>query len=418
MPTPRPTLDLPAARRLAAEAFVPAGTDGFGLELEWFLRHDDGTVPSPARHRAALAAAEGPLPAGGRVSVEPGGQLELSTAVAGSLPALIEATARDAATLEERVGTLGVRMVGTGLDPTGGRRRVHTPRYEAMAAYFAARGDRTRRLGHLMMCATAALQVNVSLPLGSEGRARWSAAHRLGPLLAAAFANSPVLGPAPTGWASTRLRIWQELEPARTAPVERPGTAPGPGRAWADYALGAPVMLVATGPDRMEPVPGVIPFADWVRRGHRLGYPDAEDLRYHLTTLFPPVRPRGWLELRVLDALGDRHWPVAAAAAVTLLTHPEARAEAVRIADATQLTPGDAARRGVRGPGVAAAAERMLRISAEACADGGAGRIADAVVEWAQRYPARGRSPGDDLLEGGRRVGAATDAVAATGVGS
>ena len=44
-------------------------------------------------------------------------------------------------------------------------------------------------------------------------------------------------------------------------------------------------------------------FGSWMTAGHAIGWPTADDLRYHLSTLFPPVRPRGWLEVRVLDAL-------------------------------------------------------------------------------------------------------------------
>ena len=46
-------------------------------------------------------------------------------------------------------------------------------------------------------------------------------------------------------------------------------------------------------------------FAEWIEDGHELGWPTLDDLDYHLTTLFPPVRPRGWLELRMIDALPD-----------------------------------------------------------------------------------------------------------------
>ena len=68
-----------------------------------------------------------------------------------------------------------------------------------------------------------------------------------------------------------------------------------------------------------------LPFARWIHEGHELGWPTLDDFAYHLTTLFPPVRPRGWLELRVVDALPDAWWPVAVAVTTALLDDAEGR---------------------------------------------------------------------------------------------
>jgi glutamate--cysteine ligase len=77
-------------------------------------------------------------------------------------------------------------------------------------------------------------------------------------------------------------------------------------------------MFIRVHDDRYVPLGDTLLRArDWVESGHPLGFPTAEDLAYHLTTLFPPVRPKGWLELRMIDALPDPWWrvPVAVAAA-------------------------------------------------------------------------------------------------------
>ena len=60
------------------------------------------------------------------------------------------------------------------------------------------------------------------------------------------------------------------------------------------------------------PLERPLTFTRWILDGHALGYPTIDDLDYHLTTLFPPVRPRGWLEIRYLDALPAPWWRVAA----------------------------------------------------------------------------------------------------------
>ncbi len=147
---------------------------------------------------------------------------------------------------------------------------------------------------------------------------RWRLAHDLGPVLAASFANSPLAHGVPTGWRSTRLAVWFDVDPGRSAPVVT--SAPGP-RSWADYALAARVMLMRCSDDEHRPLKEDLAFSDWIAEGHELGWPTPEDLEYHLTTLFPPVRPRRWLELRMIDALPDPWWQVPVAVAAVLL-HP------------------------------------------------------------------------------------------------
>ena len=69
-------------------------------------------------------------------------------------------------------------------------------------------------------------------------------------------------------------------------------------------------------------------FAEWVSGSTPHGRPTYDDLAYHLTTLFPPVRPQGWLELRTVDALPDVHWPVAVAVTSALVEDDRAAGRA------------------------------------------------------------------------------------------
>jgi glutamate--cysteine ligase len=167
-----------------------------------------------------------------------------------------------------------------------------------------------------MMCATAAVQVNLWLGTGAEAAQRWRAANVLGPVLAAAFSAS-----AFDGLANARLATWLRLDPSRTAPVDLDAD---PERAWADYALDANVMLIRTADGCQALVDEPISARQWVESGHRLGWPTVGDVAYHLTTLFPPVRPRGWLELRMIDSLPDPWWRVPVAAAAVLVGDPDA----------------------------------------------------------------------------------------------
>ena len=139
-----------------------------------------------------------------------------------------------------------------------------------------------------------------------------SVAHTIGPTLVAAFTSSPVAEGRPTGWASTRLGTWLAIDPTRTA------AAAGGCDDWVAYALAANVLLVRRGTE-MVPLRERLPFSAWIASGHALGPPTVDDLDYHLTTLFPPVRPRGFLEVRYLDALPDPWWRVAVAVVTALV---------------------------------------------------------------------------------------------------
>src|SRR5260370_602106 len=118
---------------------------------------------------------------------------------------------------------------------------------------------------------------------------------------------APPGGP-PTGGRSTRLAVGLAVAPGRTAPVHGAGRCPDE---WTRYALDARVMLVRASDREHVPVTDGLDFQSWIADGHPLGWPTRDDLDYHLTTLFPPVRPRGWLELRMIDALPDPWWRVA-----------------------------------------------------------------------------------------------------------
>lgn len=129
-----------------------------------------------------------------------------------------------------------------------------------MDAFFAADGP----AGSIMMTATASVQVNVGLGKEPEVERRWRRANLLGPVLAAAFANSPLRDGAPTGWASTRLQVWSAIDPSRTASA----WAPGRGCAsWADYVLDARVMLIRRSATDFAPLVTPLSFRRWLGAG-------------------------------------------------------------------------------------------------------------------------------------------------------
>ncbi len=383
-----------------------------GVELEWLVHdevHPSRPVGAPRMH-AALADLRR-LPLRSTLTQEPGGQLELSSPPADSLTECVETMSADLAAVRDRLHGHRLRLVGFGHDPWHLPRRLLTlPRYAAMEEYF----DRIGPVGRSMMCSTASVQVCLDAgtagPASDDYRARWRLAHLLGPVLVAAFANSPLSRGRPTGIRSTRQAVWSALDPARTT---APRDDEDPRVAWAGYALDTPVLCIRQDSGRWT-VPAGLTFREWIADGGRHASPrppTQDDLAYHLTTLFPPVRPHGYLELRMIDAQpGDDGWIVPLAVTTALLDDPQAARTAhlaVRPLDLRPYhrAPGNplwrrAARHGLTDAALRMAAETCFEAAIRALPGLGASeRIRDAVKEFAERYVARGRCPADDLLD-------------------
>ncbi|WP_406005503.1 ergothioneine biosynthesis glutamate--cysteine ligase EgtA [Streptomyces sp. NBC_00637] len=377
-----------------------------GVEVEWLVHEPrEPRLPVPPERLEAAYAALRTLPLSSPLTVEPGGQLELSSPPAASLMECVGTVAADLTAVRAVLGEQGLALSGHGTDPWRTPRRfLHEPRYDAMEACL----DRTGPAGRAMMCTSASVQVCLDAgyeepgPLG-HGR-RWWLSHTLGAVLVAAFANSPLLGGAPTGWRSTRQLLWTEIGAGRAGGPVLDGD---PREAWARHVLDAPVMCVRRDSGPWE-VPDRLTFRQWTRAGT----PTREDLDYHLTTLFPPVRPRGHLELRMIDAQpGDDGWIVPLAVTTALFDDPEAAEIVYRavkpLAERAQPLPAphnplwiDAARYGLTDPELHEAAVTCFGTALRALPRLGAtDAVTDAVSDYLERYVLRGRTPADDLLD-------------------
>ncbi|MDN3356934.1 ergothioneine biosynthesis glutamate--cysteine ligase EgtA [Actinomadura sp. DC4] len=348
-----------------------------GAETEWFVA--DRQVPERrvtiGRLRTVMETA-GPPPAGSRITYEPGGQLELSSLPQRGVVTAQAALAADIAHVGQHLARDGLALEGRGADPRNLRDpffQLDEGRYRCMREYFG-------EAGLAMMCATASLQV--CLDIGADDKdatRRWRLAHALGPVLVAAFANSPW-----NGSRSVRQVIWEGLDRGRTAPV----VGDDPVAAWAKYALDARVMLLRQG---WVPNPGMT-FREWLADGR----PDADDLAYHLTTLFPPVRPQGWLELRMIDALPEPYWPVPIAVVTALIEDPVAADIAAEAAEPVADRWCEAARDALTDPALARAARRCFEAALDALPRLGAEALVPLVTDYADRFVARGRCPADE----------------------
>jgi glutamate--cysteine ligase len=389
-------LDREGARRLATRSF--AGRDvgnRLGLELEWHVYDpSDHTRRLTPDEVTGIVGAGGPLAPGVTTSVEPGGQVELNTPPLPTTDACRLATTA-AAELRARLVTAGLEPVAVGTDPhRTPENLLDVPRYRAMAATFTARGGH----GVQMMANTAAFQVNVDL--GTDGE-RWRLVHEVGPVLVAAFANSPVGPGGARGWQSHRLANWWAVDPSRTRPVPH---LRDPAEAWLRYALDANVLLIRRG-DEAVPVLEPFPFERWMRDGHPLGPPTVDDFAYHLTTLFPPVRPRGYLELRFLDALELPHWLVAAGL-VTGFLHDSVRRDVAAVVEPAAGRWIDAARLGLADEALARIADDVTELALTGLDRSGAGaEVLGAVRRWRDTELRARRSPASAVASRWERTG-------------
>ncbi len=357
-----------AARQHLADSTLHADGGGrVGLELEHHLVDlaDPGRRPT-WDDVTALREQLGAMPAGSSVTFEPGGQIELSTPPAGDLVESVEALRADVAALRAQLQAAGYGAAALGSDLARAPRRINPHiRYRAMEQHFDALGFAGSGLE--MMTATAALQVNLDAGPTAGWEARVRLVRTMVPMLVAASSTSPWLGGSTSGWHSMRQGTWQGIDHGRSDPVP----LGDPVEAWATYALEAPVMLVRDG-EALLPVTERIPFAQWLRGAARgrtpfSRPPTSADLDYHLTTLFPPVRPRGYLELRCLDALPDRWWPALAAITVTLVDDPVAADAAADLCASVTDSWETAARHGLADETVRRAVTGCVEVALRHC---------------------------------------------------
>jgi len=341
----------------------PAGRVGLEVEAHCFDPHEPRRRPSWTEITEALERLPD-LPGGSAVSVEPGGAVELSGPPANNAAAAVEAMSRDQTIVRSVIADAGLGLVLLGADPLRPAMRVNPgARYRAMEQFFAATG--TGAAGAAMMTSTAAIQVNLDAGPRAGWPARVALAHALGPTMIAVAANSPLLGGKFSGWVSTRQRVWSQLDSARCGPILATGGV-DPATDWARYALRAPVMMVRQHSTAV-PVTRRVPFADWADGRILLGgrRPSIADLEYHLSTLFPPVRPRGWLEIRYLDAVPDAIWPAVVFTLATLLDDPGAADIAAEAVEPVAAAWDTAARVGLGDRRLYAAANRCVAAAAE-----------------------------------------------------
>jgi glutamate--cysteine ligase len=251
------------------------------------------------------------------------------------------------------------------------------------------------------MANSASVQINVDAGDATDGwrgrSRRWLLANCLGPLLTAIFANSA--GPASSPARSRRQVIRFQTDPTRTDPL---ALDIDPRAAWARYAMDALVVAIPEqAPRPWSPPPRGLTMRGWLRDAD-LRAATVEDLNRHVKTVIPPVRPCGYLEIRMVDSQPGHGWVVPLAVVAALLDDARASDEALELVSRQPMPDRrdiwiNAARRGLLNPRLALAARDCLRIAIDALDRLYAPAwVREAVERFALTYTYRGRCPADD----------------------
>jgi glutamate--cysteine ligase len=304
------------------EAVPYYGESGIRCVLDALARDAGGSQHSHLENGQPIAV----LKDGASVTLEPGGQLELSGVPHRSLSAARREIEQHLQTLRRVSQKLGVKWLATGYRPFGPRDEVPwmpKGRYAAMRKSLGPKG----RLALDMMLMTATVQTNLDWSDERDLAEKVRAATSASPIVTALFANSSIIGGREGGWLDFRYQVWRETDPDRCGLLE-PMVRDGWGyESYVQWALGVPMLFVRRGSEYLDARGQT--FGDWLRTGKLKSGATAPPLLGnwvdHLTTLFPEVRVKRVLELRGADMVPPPYLHALAALWVGLLHHPPAR---------------------------------------------------------------------------------------------
>lgn len=326
------------------------------------------------------------LAGGARISFEPGGQIEISSARHPTASGLIAELDAITTTLSTGFERHEVRLESTGVDRWNNidaiPLQLHRARYATMTRYF----ESLNPSGTRMMRQTASVQV--SIEAGSDPIARWNLLNALAPYLTAIFSNSAHYAGRRTKHQSYRAHLWRTLDSSRTG-LARESTRPIGD--YALFALNAGAMFSPVREGRY------LSFLEWMSDGE----PTTQDWDLHMSTLFPEVRPKGFFEIRSPDMVD----PQLLAAPIALIAGLVYDERSAGIAAEILSHPDDsllerAGTQALRDSAIASISRELGRVAISGCERLGGAYITrddlDTLVEFVDRYTQQGRSPADD----------------------
>ncbi len=300
--------------------------------------------------------------AGGSLTFEPGGQLEYASAVHSSVDGVLRELCGVESQLRAHAQSHGISLMAVGVDPFNAADaaplQLTAHRYTRMAAYFAALGPDGAR----MMRQTASLQINIG---GVPPLERWPVANAIAPWVVAMFANSSRYAGADTGCPSFRAETWRGCDPGRTGLFRgRDAVAE-----YTAFTLDARAFLAD------DDAPCFVDLA-----AERIS---DTALATHLTTLFPEVRPRGYLELRSLDSIDDAARRGAMPFVAGIVGDATAASDALDVlGEADESLLRRAGRRGMADEAIGSKAADLVEIARAGCRRLGPSIVSEATLAF------------------------------------
>ncbi|MDC0747193.1 glutamate--cysteine ligase [Polyangium mundeleinium] len=364
----------------------------------WKIDRESPTGPIIALERA-----------GASVTLEPGGQLELSGAAFDNIHQICLEMSGHLAELRDISGELNLSWLGVGFHPLARQDElpwVPKSRYGIMRRYLPTRGTG----GLDMMRRTATVQANFDYSSEEGAMRALRVSLRLSPVTTAMFANSPFVEGGLWGGKSRRALTWLSVDPARQGLLENVLER---GKRFVDYvewALDAPMFLIKRGDAILENTGQS--FRSFLKHGFRDHRATSTDWQTHLNTLFPEVRLKRTIEVRGADSQSAALTCALPALWTGILYDDRALDEAEALTESFTYAELEALRPAIaekalgatfRGERLAALAERVLVI-----AEGGLARRArmrngkDERVHLARlgSLVEKGQCPADALVEG------------------
>ncbi len=291
---------------------------GVGLETEKLvIDRQTGEAASYERIRELLAMLEG---VGGwegsyegeylvglqgkrsSVTLEPGGQLELS----GRFCCDIHCSWRDLSRYRHQVAEagkeIGLAFLGLGAHPFTALEKIAwlpKARYGIMGPYMQKTGD----MGQRMMKQTAGTQVNLDYSDEADCVRKLRAVQWLTPLCYALFANSPILEDRPSGFLSLRGEIWSRTDADRCGLINQLFADNASFETFVEYALDVPLYFLQRDNRLIDMTQQRFSFRQYLDSGWQQERATLADWDLHLSTLFPEVRLRPQVEVRSADSL-------------------------------------------------------------------------------------------------------------------
>lgn len=346
-----------------------------------------------------------PTGVNGTLSYEPGGQIEFSGPPR-ETPAAAHAEMLDVVRgLTSACEPANICLRSFAFDPWTDSNefplQLQLPRYHAFMKMFDSVGP----WGRAQAINTTSIQVCIDFGHDEQVLRRWRVAQRLSPIATAVFAASPFCKGSVSGYHSFRAFQWFNTEPTRQRfPGFTADASADPAQAYLHAALDTRVAVIRRDSGWIVP-PQALTFGTWMREGYLQEHPTLDDWRYHLTTLWPEVRPQGYIELRGVDnqCTSLSSVPITFWCALLLDDraldeclssvsgeHPRARLQA-------------AIQHGLQQPALRHDAQRLWQIAADSISRAPTGYFSEpmksAFRRYAEMFVFRGRTPADDFLQ-------------------